>query len=146
MVQARAVLCFLLVAGCSKPGQCLLAAPADPWTVRAPSAGFGGITMEDTGAHSDMFLSSPGGTTRIGVRLDWGGGVVYFGPTSGPNVIDANDPGRQLQLALYDPSRIRQGCAATASCEVDSSTCPNALRFMGWDPVQGGDKCGNGAQ
>jgi hypothetical protein len=129
--------------------QCPVVMPApdvDPWGMRVPSAGFGSITMEQNGGHSDLFLASPGGTTRIGVRLDWGGTVVFFGPTAGPNVIDANDTGRELQLALYDPSRAMQGCAVTATCQTIPSPCANSITFLGWDPVQGGDECGHGAQ
>ena len=129
--------------------QCPAVMPApdvDPWTIRVPSAGFGGITTVDNGLHQDLVLSSPAGSTLISVRLDWGGAVVYFGPSAGPNVIDADDTGRELQLALYDPSRAMQGCAFNASCQTTPSTCANSITFLGWDPVQGGDECGHGAQ
>ena len=129
------------------PCPAVMPAPdVDPWTMRVPSAGFGGIASATGGGHDDLVLSSPGGTAQIAVRLDWGGAVVFFGPPGGPNVIDADDTGRELQLALYDPSRAMQGCAAAASCQTTPSTCANSITFLGWDPVQGGDECGHGAQ
>jgi hypothetical protein len=126
------------------------AAAADPWTVRVPGAGFGGIVTASSGGHSDVFLQSPAPNTnyiRIGARLDWGGSVVFFGLTAnaGSNTIDANDTGRELQIALYDPSRAMQGCAWNASCQTNPTTCPNSISYLGWDPVQGGDRCGHGS-
>jgi hypothetical protein len=129
-------------------------AEVDPWTVRAKSAGFGGIVTEKTGAFTDVFLQSPAaGATpqnyiRIGARLDWGGTIVFFGLGDNPasNVIDANDTGRELQVALYDPTRIHQPCAGTATCESNPQACGNSITFLGWDPVQGGDECGHGGQ
>ncbi|MBK6849687.1 MAG: hypothetical protein IPG96_19850 [Proteobacteria bacterium] len=60
-------------------------------------------------------------------------------------MIDANDNGRELQLAIYDPTRAAQGCAHNASCPA-STACPGGLTHMGWDPVQGGDECGHGGK
>jgi hypothetical protein len=124
----------------------------DPFSVRVPSAGAGAISSAVSGVHTDVFLDSPASATqaagyiRIGARLDWGGTIVFFGlgadPTS--NVIDANDTGRELQIALYDPQRVAQGCAYNASCAVTPSSCPVSISYLGWDPVQGGDRCGHG--
>ena len=119
--------------------------------MRAPSAGFGAISTAQTGSHTDVFLDSPasGGTAegyiRIGARLDWGGSIVFFGLGANPasNTIDANDTGRELQLALYDPDRSLQGCAYDASCQT-AQPCPGSITYLGWDPVQGGDECGHG--
>ena len=129
------------------------AAPdVDPYSVRAPGIGAGAITTQSAGGHTDVFLASPAapgvaaGYIRIGARLDWGGSVVFFGLGSNPNsnVIDANDTGRELQVALYDPDRIMQGCAYNASCQAAPTTCPGSITYLGWDPVQGGDRCGHG--
>jgi len=119
----------------------------DPWSMRPKSAGFGGITEATVGTHKDVFLDSPTKYVRVGARLDWGGTVVFFGLTANPksNTIDANDTGRELQLALYDPTRIRQGCAVTASCATSLGSCANSITYLGWNPVQGGDECNRGA-
>ena len=123
------------------------AASVDPFDMRSVSAGFGGIETATSGGHTDVFLKSPTDYTRIGVRLDWGGTVVFYGlsANAGSNVIDANDTGRELQIALYDPSRIRQPCAWDASCLTNSASCGNSITFLGWNPVQGGDECNHGA-
>lgn len=126
------------------------AAAQDPWQVRVPGAGFGGIVTSNVGGHSDVFLQSPAPSQnliRIGARLDWGGSVVYFGLSADAqsNTIDANDTGRELQIALYDPTRAMQGCAWNASCQSTPTTCPNSISYLGWDPVQGGDRCGHGS-
>ncbi|MBI2392718.1 MAG: hypothetical protein HYV09_24245 [Deltaproteobacteria bacterium] len=124
------------------------AAPdVDAWSMRPKSPGFGAITEATVGTHQDVFLDSPTKYIRIGARLDWGGTVVFFGLTANPasNVIDANDTGRELQLALYAPTRIKQPCAATASCVGSTATCGDSITFLGWNPVQGGDECNHGA-
>lgn len=132
----------------------VVAAPdVDPWKVRAPSAGFGGIFTAQSGPHTDVFLRSPAegnlpaDYVRVGARLDWGGTLVFFGLGANPasNVLDANDTGRELQVALYDPTRSRQPCAADATCLQSNASCGNSITFLGWDPVQGGDECGHGA-
>lgn len=125
----------------------------DAWSHRAPGVGFGGIDTETNGAHTDVFLNSPAvgafaaKYTRIGARLDWGGSIVFFGlgANAASNVIDANDTGRELQIALYDPTRIRQLCAVDASCATSNASCGNSITFLGWNPVQGGDECNHGA-
>lgn len=115
--------------------------------MRPKAAGFGGIHTTTSGGHTDVFLSSPTDYIRVGARLDWGGTVVFFGLTgnAGSNVIDANDTGRELQIALYDPTRAHQPCAATATCASAPASCGNSITFLGWNPVQGGDECGHGA-
>jgi hypothetical protein len=124
----------------------VLSPAVDPWTRRHPSAGFGGIITQQTGGYTDVFLKSPTDYIRVGARLAWGGTIVFFGLTSNPasNVIDANDTGRELQIALYDPSRALQGCAHDASCP-SASACTSSITFLGWNPVQGGDECNHGA-
>lgn len=127
----------------------IVAAPkVDPWAMRLPAAGFGGIETKVSGGHTDVFLKSPTDYIRIGARLDWGGTVVFFGLSANPgsNVIDANDTGRELQIAIYDPTRARQPCAWNASCQSSSASCGNSITFLGWNPVQGGDECNHGAK
>ena len=124
-------------------------APAvDAWTIRAPGIGSGGIVTQKTGSFTDVLLKSPTDYIRIGARLDWGGTVVFFGLSANPasNVIDANDTGRELQLALYDPTRAMQGCAHDASCQSGGTACPTSITYLGWNPVQGGDECGHGGK
>jgi hypothetical protein len=131
--------------------QCAPVSPAadvDPWSVRAPGAGFGGIVMQN-GAYHDVFLQSPpagnlpANYSRIGVRLDWGGSIVFFGLPSS-NTIDAHDTGREVQVALYDQSRAWEDCAYDASC-TGAAPCGTGNNFLGWDPVQGGDFCQHGS-
>jgi hypothetical protein len=109
--------------------------------------------QQSNGQHTDVFLNSPAaqglaaGYVKVGARLDWGGTLVFFGLGADPgsNVLDANDTGRELQIALYDPTRIRQPCASDASCQQSGASCGDSITFLGWDPVQGGDECGHGA-
>jgi hypothetical protein len=51
----------------------------DPWTIRLPSAGFGGITTENNNGFNDVYLYSPGKSFKIGARLDWGAVLTFFG-------------------------------------------------------------------
>jgi hypothetical protein len=125
------------------------AADVDPWTVRAPSFGFGSITVETPKGYHDVFLNNPQANgPRIAGRLEWGGSLVYFGlpQIQGSNAFDDNDTGRELQIALYDPTRQLQGCAWNATCgQPGAFTCPAQITYLGWDPVQGGDECGHGS-
>lgn len=88
---------------------------------------------------------------KIGVRREWGATVIFFGMAgSGPgmngtNSIDANDTGREVQVAFYDPDRIMQNCAWNASCAATPTTCPNSITYLGWNPVQGGNRCNVGS-
>jgi hypothetical protein len=100
----------------------------------------------------DEYLYDATDYLKIGVRRDWGGSIIFFGMagTSGPgtnstNTIDANDTGREVQVAFYDPDRIMQNCAWSASCRTTPTTCPSSITYLGWDPVQGGNRCNNGS-
>ncbi len=101
--------------------------------------------------YSDTYLYDATDYLKVGVRQDWGGSVVYFGLADGApglnaaNTIDANDTGREVQVALYDPDRSMQGCAWDASCQTELTTCPNSITYLGWNPVQGGNRCNNGS-
>jgi hypothetical protein len=130
-------------------GACAPVTPVtiDPWDQRLPSIGTDGVYPVSSGGHADEFLLSPSQTNAFGVRLDWGGTVVFFGlwGNGDSNVLDAIDTGRELQVALYDPARARQPCAHDASCEGSSASCGSGITFLGWNPVQGGDECNRGA-
>ncbi|GAC1533785.1 MAG: hypothetical protein NVS3B10_27930 [Polyangiales bacterium] len=116
----------------------------DPWAMRVPGTPY----VRDFSDATSAYLLGPDEYVQIGASLTWGGSVTYFGLPSvaGSNTIDANDPGRELQIALYDPARIYQPCAATASCVGATPACGASITFLGWDPVQGGDRCGHGAK
>ncbi len=117
----------------------------DPWAMGLPDIAPPTFREVRTG-HTDQYLVGPGGVAEIGIRLNWGGTVVFFGMQGQPgsNTIDANDTGREVQVALYDPERMFQGCAHDASCQ-GTNPCGDSITFLGWDPVQGGDECGRGA-
>ncbi len=114
-----------------------------------PVPGTSEAVTED-GFH-DEFVRNSAGTFKVGVRREWGGTIVFFGQTgTGPginstNVIDANDTGREVQVAFYDPDRHMQNCAADASCATEPSDCPMSITYLGWDPVQGGNRCNIGS-
>ena len=101
----------------SCPG--ISAAPdVDPWLMRSTSSGFGGIETASSGGHQDVFLRSPGNhPNRPPARLGRYGGLLRAERRPRSNVIDANDTGRELQIALYDPTRAMQPCAYNASCQ-----------------------------
>lgn len=65
---------------------------------------------------------------RVGMRLDWGSSIVEVS-LNGTNFVNASDPGREIQLALYDA---RDSYVVCGSCEPVSTV-------WGWNPVQGGD-------
>ena len=110
-----------------------------------------GHTETRAGAFTDDFLYGPEDYIKIGTRREWGGSIVYFGLVgagpglNGANSIDGNDTGREVQVALYDPDRIQQGCALGASCAAGPLPCPVSIRYLGWNPVQGGNRCNRGS-
>jgi len=61
------------------------------------------------------------------------------------NTVDANDTGREIQVAIYDPDRAMQGCAHDASCRTGGTSCGESITYLGWNPVQGGNRCNNGS-
>jgi hypothetical protein len=103
------------------------------------------------GAFHDEYLYDATGYTKVGVRREWGGTITFFGLASGgagrnrTNTIDANDTGREVQVAFYDPDRHMQNCAWDAACRRRGSTCPGGITYLGWDPVQGGNRCNRGS-
>lgn len=101
---------------------------------------------------NDDYLYDATGYLKVGVRREWGGSIIFFGIASGygagtnpTNAIDANDTGREVQVAFYDPDRLMQGCAWNASCAATPTTCPASITYLGWDPVQGGNRCNVGS-
>ncbi|MBI5511049.1 MAG: Ig-like domain-containing protein [Deltaproteobacteria bacterium] len=100
----------------------------------------------------DDYLYDNADYLKVGVRRDWGGSIIYYGlaGSSGPgvnaaNTIDANDTGREVQVAFYDPDRAMQNCAWNAGCATTASDCPVSIAYLGWDPVQGGNRCNVGS-
>ncbi len=106
----------------------------------------------------DTFLYDSTNAIKVGIRQELGGSIVFFGETgTGPginntNTIDDNDSGREVQFAMYDASRLRQGCAYNASCynattqyECVGSCCGTETYYLGWNPVQGGNRCNKGS-
>ena len=101
---------------------------------------------------SDEYLYDGNNYLKVGIRRDWGGSVIFYGlvgnygPGMNPtNTIDANDTGREVQVAFYDPDRILQNCAWDASCQSRPSDCPVSITYLGWNPVQGGNRCNVGS-
>ena len=117
-----------------------------------PSMGTMQTETTNVDGFTDDYLYDSNGYLKVGVRRDWGGTIIFYGLTnnSGPgvnnsNTIDANDTGREVQVAFYDPDRVMQGCAHNASCASTPTTCPNSISYLGWNPVQGGNRCNNGS-
>lgn len=101
---------------------------------------------------TDYYLHDATDTIKVGARVEWGGTIVFFGEvgTHGPgmnasNVIDANDTGREVQVAFYDREREFQNCAHDASCLTSDSECADSIQYLGWNPVQGGNRCNIGS-
>ncbi len=102
---------------------------------------------------ADDYVYNAAGTLKIGTRRDWGGTIVFFGMDNGSpglnntNAIDSADTGREVQVAFYDVDRWYQNCAWNASCNATPSPteCPQQMMWLGWNPVQGGNRCNNGS-
>ncbi len=111
-----------------------------------PTVGDGRIEQINVNGHQDYYLYGPNDYIKIGLRANWGASIVYWGLNQqNANTIDQNDTGRNLQIAMYDSSMIRQGCAYNASClDPNQLFCPNSIRYLGWNPVQGGNRCNEG--
>lgn len=140
----------------STPGADAGAPPECPFTGRAPidesplPHASGRTETVRAGAFTDEYLHDATGTAKLGIRREWGGSVVFFGQpgsapgTNGTNTIDANDTGREVQVAFYDDDRRVQGCAWNSSC-ASGGGCPEQIRYLGWNPVQGGNRCNVGS-
>ena len=100
----------------------------------------------------DDYLYDGTDEIKVGTRRDWGGTIIFFGQkhlgfpgTNSTNTINANDTGREVQVAFYDPDRHMQNCAHDASCASNPTDCPFSITFLGWNPVQGGNRCNRGS-
>jgi len=104
-------------------------------------------------ARTTVLLHNQAGTLKIGTRRDWGGTIIFYGMDNGStgqnstNAIDAADTGREVQVAFYDVDRWYQNCAWDASCNANPSPteCPQQMTWLGWNPVQGGNRCNHGS-
>jgi hypothetical protein len=112
----------------------------------------GPATTTTANGFTDDYLGDGTGYIKVGVRREWGATVVFFGldtgqpGTNGTNTIDSHDTGREVQVAFYDSTRIKQGCAYNASCVTNpGAQCPNSITYLGWNPVQGGNECNVGS-
>ncbi len=105
----------------------------------------------NAGGFTDDYVYNSAHDFKVGTRQQWGGTIVFFGQSNGnpgqnnTNTIDANDTGREVQVAFYDPDRHMQNCAWNASCQSTPTTCPFSITYLGWNPVQGGNRCNNGS-
>ncbi len=139
---------------CVNNGICLPVpkpAPAAPEPLPAMSPAGQTETITANG-FTDDYLFDGTGYLKVGTRREWGATIVFFGMTeAGPgmnlsNTIDANDTGREVQVAFYDAARIMQGCAWNASCQTNpGAACPSSITYLGWNPVQGGNQCNIGS-
>lgn len=125
-----------------------IAVPLSPLSRESPPGVFESTTAN---GFNDDYLYNSSHELKIGVRREWGGSIIFFGMDNGnpgmnaTNAVDANDTGREVQVAFYDPDRIMQNCAWNASCVTSPTECPNSITYLGWNPVQGGNRCNNGS-
>src|SRR6266446_3122801 len=64
------------------------------------------------------------GTIKVGLETKWGGAITEV-VWHGMNFVNDYDPGREIQVALYDGDPY--------------PPCGDCAGANGWDPVQGGD-------
>ena len=125
--------------------------PSDPGSPLEELVQLGRTERVRVGDTTDDYLYNAAETVKIGVRRGWGASVIFFGQADGAtgmnetNTIDSRDTGREVQVALYDADRLRQVCAATASCQTQGTPCEVSITYLGWNPVQGGNECGAGS-
>ncbi len=134
-------------------GECPYSSEPDPVSDSPlpPESPSGASEFTTADGYDDEYLYDASGYAKVGVRRDWGGTIIFYGLSDGSpgmnstNTIDANDTGREVQVAFYDPDRAAQNCAWNASCQTTTSSCPNSITYLGWNPVQGGNRCNNGS-
>ncbi|MBQ9815915.1 MAG: hypothetical protein IJM59_00390 [Proteobacteria bacterium] len=134
---------------CSTPA-CKYTKATDPGLDPLPGESAPGKSESvKNGSFTDEYLYDATSYIKIGARREWGGSIIFFGLTDGnkgtnnTNTIDSNDTGREVQVAIYDRSRLRQNCAYNASCGYP--TCEENITHLGWNPVQGGNRCNVGS-
>ncbi len=133
-------------------GECPVVDAPEPVSL-TPLTGETGDTHETTGidGFTDDYVTNAAGALKVGTRREWGGSIIFYGMVNGSpglngtNTIDANDTGREVQVAFYDPDRAMQNCAHDASCRTTPTECANSITYLGWNPVQGGNRCNNGS-
>jgi hypothetical protein len=142
---------------CASAAACTGTCPAVPAPDPVPLAPLAGqspagpFETVSAGGFTDDYVYSQSHALKVGTRREWGGTIVFFGMDdgnpgiNGTNAIDANDTGREVQVAFYDPDRRMQNCAWNASCQSTPTSCPNSITYLGWNPVQGGNRCNNGS-
>lgn len=124
--------------------------PVDPSPLPVQSAS-NMTTTTTVNGYNDDYVFNQAGDRKLGIRRDWGGSIVFFGIHTGSagmnntNTIDGADTGREVQVALYDHDRWYQGCAWNASCSTAGTQCDETMVFLGWNPVQGGNRCNHGS-
>lgn len=77
---------------------------------------------------SRLYLDN--GTVRVGVETAWGGAIVEVS-AQGKSLVNAFDPGREVQAAVYDGDPY--------------PPCGDCAGGFGWNPVQGGDSHRHGS-
>lgn len=84
-------------------------------------------------AGSILYLESDSGTdvARVGLNTLWGGSIVEVS-LNGTNYVNEHDTGREVQAAQWDGAAQYDNCAGCTG-------------VFGWNPVQAGDKWGNGS-
>ncbi len=109
----------LMLAACSSSPS----APAPPESFVTTTYQQGSTLYLQNATASDTF--------RIGLDTAWGGSIIELSD-NGVNVVNAHDPGREVQIGLYDGNAAYDSCGGCAG-------------MFGWDPVQAGDRYEHGA-
>ena len=134
-------------------GECpVVDAPAPVSLIPLPGEASPGVHESTTvNGFTDDYAYNQAGELKVGVRREWGGSIIFYGMADGnpgvnaTNSIDANDTGREVQVAFYDPDRAMQNCAHDASCRTTPTECAGSITYLGWNPVQGGNRCNHGS-
>jgi len=74
------------------------------------------------------------GQIRLGVDLSIGGSITHLSTTDGPNMINSDDWGRQIQMSFY---------SGPNPFEPNGKKPNEHWKQLGWNPIQSGDAYGN---
>jgi len=79
-----------------------------------------------------LYLETTDGrdTIRVGVAAKWGGAIVDLS-YNGHHLVNAWDPGREIQASIWDGADTYDACGGCSGT-------------FGWNPVQAGDRHGHG--